>query len=382
VTEATPTATDDTLLLELRGLRADLKSRMSGEANRTTHIALTALIVIAAFGAGVLTHAVWKPASPRLEAGAKVAKPLPQMSKAEPKRAKKSDTEVVKLEPQIQPEAVIPQAKPSQSQVKAKIATSTNIDLAYWKLTLPVNDDGIVSGVGDATERIELQGFAMPPYFEVASNSISFMAPTNGARTGGSNYPRSELREMDGQGDEYQWRIADGGHLAATLAVNELPMTSANKPGRIIIGQIHGPDDELCRLYFDNGKLYFIDDKAGDEMEETQFDLVDEAGDTTNIRLGDEFSYAIDVDGKSLIVTATHQGKTYIATDLISRFWVDKDLYFKAGAYVQVGEPGSKARAVGTGQGKVTFTALTRPTHDVFHTPSARKKNQDDDNEG
>ncbi|WP_083531184.1 polysaccharide lyase family 7 protein [Pararhizobium antarcticum] len=275
-----------------------------------------------------------------------------------------------------------PQIKPSQVPVTAKTASSTSIDLSYWKLTLPVNNDGIVSGVGDATERTDLLGFAMPPYFEVASNSISFMAPTNGARTGGSNYPRSELREMDGQGDEYQWRIADGGHLAATLVVDELPMTSASKPGRIIIGQIHGPDDELCRLYFDNGKLYFMDDKAGEAMEETQFDLVDTAGNPTNIRLGDEFSYTIDVDGKSLVVSATHEGTTYSATDIISRFWVDKDLYFKAGAYIQVGKPGSKARAVGTGQGKVTFTALTRPTHDIFRKPSAREIDQDDDSEG
>jgi len=62
-----------------------------------------------------------------------------------------------------------------------------------------------------------------------------------------------------------------------------------------VIGQIHGPDDELCRLYFDNGKVFYVNDKSGDSMKETTFELKDNAGKTSNILLGDDFTYSISV---------------------------------------------------------------------------------------
>ncbi|SFD17872.1 polysaccharide lyase family 7 protein [Devosia psychrophila] len=241
--------------------------------------------------------------------------------------------------------------------------TAAGIDLSFWKVTLPVNGQGVLSGEGDAMEVTELDGFSLPPYFVVDDTSVTFMAPTNSARTGGSNYPRSELREMDGRGDEYEWTVEEGGHLEATLRVNELPTTSDGASGRIVIGQIHGPNDELCRLYFDNGRLYFFDDKAGEDEEETQFILTALDGSEPAIALGDEFSYAIDVDQDNLVVTATYKGVTYRAVDPISAFWPGKPVYFKAGAYVQVGMEGSEAGTVGTGEGSVTFSALSRPSH-------------------
>ncbi|MFK0383020.1 polysaccharide lyase family 7 protein [Agrobacterium sp. NPDC090273] len=248
---------------------------------------------------------------------------------------------------------------------------STAIDLSRWKVTLPVNEQGVRSGEGDAVELKMLKGLSVPPYFDVQQNSITFVAPTNGARTKGSNYPRSELREMDGKGDEYEWQVGDGGRLSATLKVDQLPKANGDLPARVVIGQIHGPDDELCRLYYtDKGELYFIDDKAGDDHEETVFRLVSAKGKEPKIPLGASFSYVIDANAERLSVTVSYKGVDYVGVDPISSFWPGKSLYFKAGAYLQVGKPGSKAGTVGQGQGSVTFTAIGTPTHDIYREQS------------
>ncbi|WP_052821186.1 polysaccharide lyase family 7 protein [Agrobacterium sp. SUL3] len=252
---------------------------------------------------------------------------------------------------------------------------STGIDLSKWKVTLPVNEDGVSSGEGDAVELKKPTGFSVPPYFDVQQNSITFMAPTDGARTKGSNYPRSELREMDGKGREYEWLVGDGGRLSATLKVNELPVADDELPSRIVIGQIHGPDDELCRLYYtDSGELYFIDDKAGDDHEETVFKLISADGTEPKIPLGATFSYVIDANSERLSVTVSYNGVDYVGVNPISSFWPDKPLYFKAGSYVQIGKTGSKARTVGQGRGSATFTAISTPTHDIYREQSEEEQ--------
>ncbi|HEY4202184.1 MAG TPA: polysaccharide lyase family 7 protein [Devosiaceae bacterium] len=237
-------------------------------------------------------------------------------------------------------------------------APKTSINLANWKITLPIDKKGRPTGRDDAVEVEKLIGFALPPYFSVTSNSITFQAPTNGSTTDGSGYPRSELREMNGRGGMAAWTVATGGRLSATLRINEVPRVSTGKPGRIVIGQIHGPNDELCRLYYDAGQIFFVDDKAGDKRKETSFPLLSSGGKPAGIPIGARFSYTINVNASTLVVTVKHGGTTYSATDPIGTFWPGKKLYFKAGAYVQVGAGSSKEHTGGTGQGSVTFFAL------------------------
>jgi hypothetical protein len=141
-----------------------------------------------------------------------------------------------------------------------------------------------------------------------------------------------------------------------------LPVVGSGK-GRVVIGQIHGPDDELCRLYYDNGQLYFYDDKSGPSQKELQYVLKSSSGASTNIPLNAPFEYSIVVANNALVVSAKYNGVTYSAADPISSFWPGKALYFKAGVYVQVGKPGSGAGTTGTGQGKVSFYKLAKPTH-------------------
>ncbi|SFD17770.1 Alginate lyase [Devosia psychrophila] len=258
---------------------------------------------------------------------------------------------------------------------------STSVDLDFWKVTLPINELGKTSGIGDAVEFRALEGLAVPPYFDVKPDSVTFMAPTNGARTGGSNYPRSELREMDGNGNRYEWLAADVGRLAAILQVDELPVAiGKDAVSRIVIGQIHGPADELCRLYYDeDGHVYFVDDKAGGKQEERTFNLVAADGSEATIPLGARFSYSIEADAEKLVVTVTYDGVEYTGTDMLSAFWPDKPLYFKAGVYSQVGLEGTEAHTVGTGQGQATFFEISKPTHDLVRLAGELTSSDGDD---
>ena len=244
------------------------------------------------------------------------------------------------------------------------LAPGQNVDLSKWKLTLPVASNGGFSGGAGEKKPID-PTYQIEPYFYTGDDgAIVFSAPVAGATTSGSKYPRSELREMNGSALA-AWTVAEGGSLTARLRVNTLPTTSAGQPGNIVIGQIHGPDDELCRVYYDKGNIYFYDDKAGTSQRETRFDLKDSDGNAPNIQIGELFTYSIVVADKVLTVSVLHNGTTYTARDQIGPFWLNSSqkLYFKAGLYVQVGKPGSGAGTTGSGEGSVSFCELSPPSH-------------------
>ena len=242
-------------------------------------------------------------------------------------------------------------------------APGENFALSTWYLTLPVDSSETFTGTAAMVNPIPAT-YQQWPYFYTGSDGAAvFMAPTDGATTSGSHYPRSELRELNADGSLAAWTVAKGGSFSATLAVNELPVTSTGRQGRIVIGQIHGPKDELCRLYYDNGKLYFHDDKSGSTLVEKQYDLKSAAGATSQIPLNAQFSYSIRATSSTLTVTATYNGVAYSASEPISSFWPGLSLYFKAGDYVQVGLASSGAGTIGTGQGQVSFYRINKPTH-------------------
>lgn len=251
----------------------------------------------------------------------------------------------------------------SSTSLDPQAAPGTNFNLSLWKLTLPIDSSGGFSGTAIEIKPIS-KTYEIDPYFYTAADgAMVFSAPTEGATTSGSHYPRSELREMTSSYSNAAWTIDQGGTLAATLAVNEVPTTSAGGKGRVIVGQIHGPNDELCRLYYDNGVMYFHDDKAGSSQTETQFLLRSSTGAQSNIPLNAKFGYVIRATSQTLTVSVTYGGVTYTAVDPISAFWPGKGLYFKAGIYVQVAKPGSGAGTTGTGLGRASFYQLSQPTH-------------------
>lgn len=241
-----------------------------------------------------------------------------------------------------------------------------NFDLKNWKITLPTDRNG--SFLGTAHEVKNLNGYLNAKYFYTASDgAMVFKTPVEGATTSGSRYARSELREMKGS-ERAAWTIAEGGFMKATLEVDQAPILFNGAKGRVVVGQVHGQDDELVRLYWEKDTLYFFNDIAGATGRETKFALINKAGSRPNVALNERFSYSIDVTTDRVKVTVSADGQTYSATDHINQAWRSDAFYFKAGAYLGVNE------TQGTGYGQTSFYNL-KVSHPVKASQTAFKLN-------
>ncbi|ESQ74201.1 polysaccharide lyase family 7 protein [Asticcacaulis sp. AC402] len=227
---------------------------------------------------------------------------------------------------------------------------SEYFDLTGWKLTLPIDADG--DNDGRSIEIKDLIRFNDDRFFYVApDNAMVFRATADGATTSGSKYARAELREMT-NGKEAAWTLQQGGSLTATLSVNRCPTLADGSMGKIVIGQIHGANEELVRLYYDNGTLYFVNDKAGVDNRETKFYLCDSDGGMPDVDIGEKFSYAITVSNRILSVTVYADGREYTSRTTVNSIWNNDKFYFKSGVYLGTNETTS------TGVGEASFYAL------------------------
>jgi hypothetical protein len=230
-------------------------------------------------------------------------------------------------------------------------APSGNFSLKNWKITLPVDASGRFART--AIEVKQLGGYEDSNYFHTGPDgAMVFRAPVEGATTGGSRYARTELREMKGS-ERAAWKLAQGGTLSATLEVDEAPTLYSGKSGRVVIGQVHGQDEELVRLYWENNTIYFKNDQAGPSNKELRFDLKDARGQKPNVSLDERFSYSIKAKGDFLEVAVRADGKFYKSQTRINDVWNTDKFYFKAGVYLGVNE------TQGTGYGQTSFYALT-----------------------
>lgn len=268
-----------------------------------------------------------------------------------------------------------------------------DIDLTNWKLTLPTDEYGDEYGEGDPDgDADEIQDYELSEWAETGNEnftvnddgSITFTTQAEeGSTTETSTYRRSELREMirggnddiSTTGTENNWALDTSqsevidsygginGTMSATLQVDQVTTEgeSLEQVGRVIIGQIHGSDDEPLRLYYhkqadsDTGAIYFAheptDDSAaaeaaGDENAESWHAIIgsDDEEELRNgedngegIPLGEVFSYDISMDGSELSVTITREdGSTYTNSVDVTDSGFDAEdeyLYFKAGVY-------------------------------------------------
>lgn len=258
-----------------------------------------------------------------------------------------------------------------------------NFDLSYWKLTRPnqqeLDEDALTSGTQVAGEF----------YTDPVTGAMVFWCPNNGL-TGGSTYPRNELREMIRRGDtsigtqginKNNWVFSSStmanqeaaggvdGIMTATVAVDHVSETSdeGRKIGRTIVGQIHASNDEPCRLYYrklpgnTKGAIYFAHEPTtgAEQWYEMIGSRSDGASDPVDgVALGEKFSYEIKVIGNTLTVTIMREGKADVVqeVDMTNSGFADDWMYFKAGNYNQnnAGDPGEYAQ--------VSFFAL-----DVIH---------------
>jgi uncharacterized protein YjdB len=261
---------------------------------------------------------------------------------------------------------------------------SGNFDLSYWKLTRPnqqeVDEDNLSNGFVREGEF----------YTDPITGAMVFWCPNDG-RTGGSTYPRNELREMIRAGDTSigtqgingnNWVFSSSsmanqeaaggvdGVMTATVAVDYVSETSDEnrKIGRVIVGQIHASNDEPCRLYYrklpgnTKGSIYIAHEPT--TSAEQWYDMIGTRADGApdpedGIALGEKFSYEIKVVLNTLTVTIMREGKEDVVqeVDMTNSGFADDWMYFKAGNYNQnnAGDPEEYAQ--------VSFFAL-----DVSHS--------------
>jgi len=183
------------------------------------------------------------------------------------------------------------------------------LDLKNWEIQLPISKDGSL----EIVKQPQLATFSLNPYFYADGNSVAFAAWINGTTTGGSEYPRSELREMDG-GAGASWSTSKGTHtMTLKQAYTRLP---AKRP-EVVGAQIHetSGDDNLVQVRLNHPDIVLW--APGDRVTLQ-----------SNYVLGTQFTLEIQCTGGDLKVSYNGQlkySKSYSATDA----------YFKAGAYVQ-----------------------------------------------
>ena len=243
-----------------------------------------------------------------------------------------------------------------------ELPPSGNFDLLCWKLTRPnqqeIGEDNLSNGFEVADEF----------YTDPITGAMVFSCPNDGM-TGGSTYPRTELREMMRCGNtnigtqginKNNWVFSSStmanqeaaggidGIMTATVAVDHVSLTSDEfrKVGRTIVGQIHASDDEPCRLYYrklpDNtkGAIYFAHEPTTGA--EQWYDMIGSRSDNApdpedGVALGEQFSYEIKVIGNTLTVTIMREGHDDVVqeVDMTDSGFADDWMYFKAGNYNQ-----------------------------------------------
>ncbi len=210
----------------------------------------------------------------------------------------------------------LPTVTPTPTNTPSSGSTSTGgkpssvLDLSNWKLTIPTGNSE------SPTEILQpaLKDYVHDVWFSVNGGGVRFRAPVNAVTTSGSNYPRSELREMTNGGkDKASWSSTNGTH---TMMVDQAITSLPQKKQHVVAGQIHDSDDDVIVIRLE-GKHLFVD--VGGDTAHTL---------DTNYNLGTRFTVKFEVSG----------GQTHIHYNGTKVYTLSKDYsgaYFKAGAYTQ-----------------------------------------------
>lgn len=263
-------------------------------------------------------------------------------------------------------------------------------DLTRWKLNLPVQLNGAKTGYSPTVnigKSPDLKTFKMKDIWEgTANGQVLVTCPIDGITTSGSTkYARTELRGTWPPGEpnqrdtpyNFDFLPSKGEHrIECEFAVLQFAKLESNgKEGRVCIGQIHGPDDELCRFYLDPSMdshpavFYYVNDKStngGKPTGEQIIALKDTAGQVCkDYTKGEWVKRTIEVRNQVLTVMAIYRGKTYTFAEPLSSFWKGSNAwcYFKDGVYVAQHQRAVDGGVRGSGTVKVLFRNIGVVSH-------------------
>jgi hypothetical protein len=209
-----------------------------------------------------------------------------------------------------------------------------------WKLTLPVDKAGSLSG---KAEQLSAAAATAPWLTRNADGSLSFWAPATGATTSNSEHARTELVSTN------DFTLGTGVHsLAATLSVTQVPSSDPD----IDVGQIHGGGSlksiPFVMLHWRDGNIVVIVKQVMHGSTSQSVTLL------TGVPLGARFSYVMtDAGNGTLTLTASYNGQANQATVQVATPFMGTDERFQVGDYQQA-TAGSSA----SDGGRVTFYAI------------------------
>lgn len=188
------------------------------------------------------------------------------------------------------------------------------LNLTNWKLTIPTSSSGVPLEI----KQPSLSTYHLDPWFVVTTeaDAVRFRAAVNGSTTRGSDYPRSELREMTGSGKtNASWSSSDGVHtMFLDQAITVVPKIKQD----VVAGQIHDDSKDIVVVRLNYPTLHI-------RVDGTSVYTLD-----PNYTLGKRFTVKF--------VVSNGLTKVYYNNDVDSIYTLNKkysNAYFKAGAYVQ-----------------------------------------------
>lgn len=190
---------------------------------------------------------------------------------------------------------------------------SSILDLSNWKLSVPVE-------VNHEGHPLEVQQPALDSYSSqfmftgLGKTDVVFRTPAAGTIQPGSDFPRTELREMTGRGQvEAKWSTRTGTHeMVVEQAVTLLPRSTPD----VVVGQIHDSAKFVLIIRLDGNHLYA-------RMQDGKMDTLN--GDYS---LGTYFTLKIVAGDGSVAVYYNDELKAMHRKNCSS-------CYFKAGMYLQ-----------------------------------------------
>ncbi|OBT07911.1 hypothetical protein A9264_05425 [Vibrio sp. UCD-FRSSP16_10] len=266
--------------------------------------------------------------------------------------------------------------------------TNTDSDsdwnINQWKLTLPIsktyfrdNFDHSISGGSSAAELVPggcrgsnaslSEKTSYVDYFYIGNDGHTHfkvnLSDPSLATTENTSYVRSELRELyhyktqsGCNTDKQNWHIQDNNahRLESTLTIKQAPNVSQPK---VVIGQVHGQHikQALVKLLWEGNsrpiRAIINDNFVEGNNKCSNSHCHPFSIDLGKAKVGEEFSYMINVDQQGIVIKAANVEKRILWGQTIksdgnsytlSKNWTNpsNSFYFKAGIYPQL-KPGS-----------------------------------------
>jgi poly(beta-D-mannuronate) lyase len=193
------------------------------------------------------------------------------------------------------------------------VPPSSILNLTNWYVGIPV--DTSHAGSPDIIRQPELNGYINDDWFHAnaAGDGVVFDVNAGGFTTSGSDYPRTELREMNGSANAAWDSTVGTNTMQVTEAITEVTPV---KPD-MVSAQIHDTESDVVEIKLVSGTLsaYWNDGKTKATLQ-------------ANYVLGTVFT--VKLVATSAGVQVIYNGDLMATVPATGSGW-----YFKSGAYLQ-----------------------------------------------